>query len=341
MPTSDSYLDKAADIRTLRRLHQNGLLSDTAYAHATALLRPPSAWYAWARRMLLFVGSGLVLAGVVFFFAYNWSAMERLFKFALIEAGILACVIGCHARRRTQLSGKVLLLSASVLVGVFLAVYGQTYQTGADAFELFAGWAVLIFGWVVISEFGGLWLLWLVLVNAGAILYWRQVAHPCYSTRYEYLCLALAALNGSALTLFEVARRQAIGWLSGKWLRNVLLAASLAALSFPALGLILGSSRNETISLVAASLWALAAAGVSALYRFRLREMVPIALAVASASLVLLAGAWKVLIETSRLSLEGPLLLFAFFILAVVTGAVIILRRTASAMSEEAKGGGV
>ena len=35
--------------------------------------------------------------------------------------------------------GQVLLIAASVLTGVLLAVIGQVYQTGADVFELFVG----------------------------------------------------------------------------------------------------------------------------------------------------------------------------------------------------------
>ncbi len=40
---------------------------------------------------------------------------------------------------------------------ILLAVYGQTYQTGADPYELFFGWAILIIGWVAISRFAPLW----------------------------------------------------------------------------------------------------------------------------------------------------------------------------------------
>ena len=106
--------------------------------------------------MLLLFGSALVLAGIIFFFAYNWAAMGKFLKFGLIEAGIIVCIVASHLRGRTDLSGKVLLLSGAVLVGVLLAVYGQIYQTGADAYGLFICWAVLIFGWVIISEFAAL-----------------------------------------------------------------------------------------------------------------------------------------------------------------------------------------
>ena len=48
--------------------------------------------------------------------------------------------------------GQVLLIAGSVLTGVLLAVIGQAYQTGADVFELFVAWAVLILPWVFVSR---------------------------------------------------------------------------------------------------------------------------------------------------------------------------------------------
>jgi uncharacterized membrane protein len=89
---TESHLDKKASNRTLRRLYQHGLLTDKAFAVASTMLRPRSAWLAWARKILLLFGSAQVLAGVIFFFAYNWAAMGRYLKFALIEAGIVACI---------------------------------------------------------------------------------------------------------------------------------------------------------------------------------------------------------------------------------------------------------
>ncbi|MCP4622686.1 MAG: DUF2157 domain-containing protein, partial [bacterium] len=147
-------------MKTIRALHREGLLSDEAFTVARVVLRPGSNWLSWARRMLLFLGGALVLAGVIFFFAYNWASMGRLLKLGLIQAGIFACIIVSRSRGRGSLGGKMLLLSGSVLVGVLLAVYGQIYQTGADAFELFVGWGVLISVWVIFSEFAALWMVW-------------------------------------------------------------------------------------------------------------------------------------------------------------------------------------
>ncbi len=166
--------------------------------------------------MLLFLGSALVLTGVIFFFAYNWASMGRFLKLGVIEGGMIACIIASRRRGSGELEGKVLLLSGSVLVGVLLAVYGQVYQTGADAFELFVGWGALISGWVIVSEFAALWIVWLVVLNTGTILYWLQVGDPAHSIPYEWLCLGLAALDGGALALREAGAERRLAWLKGR-----------------------------------------------------------------------------------------------------------------------------
>ena len=113
-------MDNQINIKILHKLHRKGLINKEAYISANALLRPTSEWFTWAKNMLLLVGSVLVLAGIIFFFAYNWADMGKFFKLGLIETGIITCIIGSLYKKDT-LSGKVLLLSASILVGVFLA----------------------------------------------------------------------------------------------------------------------------------------------------------------------------------------------------------------------------
>ncbi len=332
----DSELNRKVNIGIVRKLYRDGLLSDDAFIAASAVLRPISSWFSWARLMLLFFGSALILAGIIFFFAYNWSAMGRFLKFGLIEAGIIGCIVASHLRGRTRLSGKVLMLIASVLVGVLLAVYGQTYQTGADAFELFIGWAVLILGWVIISEFAALWLLWLILLNTGALLYLDQVGHPAHIIRFEFLFLTLALLNGVSLILREVGVRKGFQWLSGRWLRGILLSASLVALSFPTIILILGH-RDVGVSALSAVAWIIATVGGYVCYRFKLRDMLPLALIVTNACVVLLTLIGKILFENTSFFEQGIFLLFALIILAVVSGATFWLRKTAAAMAGEMK----
>ena len=45
---NDSILDTPVDIKTVRRLHQDGCLTDEAFHAALKVVRPPSVWFAWA-----------------------------------------------------------------------------------------------------------------------------------------------------------------------------------------------------------------------------------------------------------------------------------------------------
>lgn len=327
-------MDKKANIRIILRLYRDGLLSERAFEAASSMLSLRSAWVTWARQNLLFFGSALVLAGVIFFFAYNWAGMGRFLKFVLIEAGILACLIGTSLRGLSRLGGKVLLLSTSVLVGVFLAVYGQTYQTGADAFELFIGWAVLVIGWVLISEFSALWMVWLILLNTGAVLYWKQVGHPSHAIPYGLFCLAIACLDSAALTLYEIGASQGLQWLKGKWFRSILLSGILVALSIPTAHMILDPEVIEKATVFAAGAWGVAAVCGYACYRFKLHDMIPIAIIVSNVCLILLILIGKGLFHKAGGGEAGLFLLFSLIILAVVSGAVLLLRSTASKMAK-------
>ena len=61
-------------------------------------------WRSFLDRLLLFGGTVLVAAGVIFFLAFNWNDLGRMFKFALVEALIVAALLGSYlpARRATR-----------------------------------------------------------------------------------------------------------------------------------------------------------------------------------------------------------------------------------------------
>ena len=173
---ANSILNREADRATIDTLYADGFLNKSAYASALSHIDKQREWWTWINRCLLFAGAASALAGIVFFFAYNWSRLPAMGKFSLVEIGLIACLIGAWKVGLDKIGGQVLLLAASIFVGVFLAVFGQVYQTGADSYQLFVGWAVLILGWVLLGRFGALWIVWLALVNTGLILYFTQVA---------------------------------------------------------------------------------------------------------------------------------------------------------------------
>src|SRR5262245_43202671 len=98
-------------------------------------------WRDFLDRLLLWSGAVALAAAVVFFVAHNWNDLGKYAKFGLVELLILAAVVGYWRLGPDRAAGKASLLVASILLGALLALFGQTYQTGADTWELFANWA--------------------------------------------------------------------------------------------------------------------------------------------------------------------------------------------------------
>ena len=163
--------------RTIEQLLQQDILPlKNAEAAATHLEVYPSkrTWLDFFNKALLIIGAVALVLSLVFFIAYNWQSLGKIGKFALVEGALaitIALYVSLSFRRQFQLIRQLLLLIASIITGSLLALFGQIYQTGADTWQLFFAWAILITPWVVIARFPALWLLWLGLINAFLLLY--------------------------------------------------------------------------------------------------------------------------------------------------------------------------
>ncbi|MCB1744986.1 MAG: DUF2157 domain-containing protein [Gammaproteobacteria bacterium] len=238
------------ELADLAPLSRAGVLPPSRYTQAAYLCRDWTFWSRWATHALLALALAHLLAGIVFFFAYNWRDLSAVVKFTLLESAVIASVGAAAWARLDSLAGQALLIAASVLVGVLLAVVGQVYQTGADAYELFSWWALLVTPWVLISRCAPHWLIWLVLVHTGFALYGEQVLIPLQAmTRAQLSMLhGLATLGVLAVREFAVAR--GCGWLAPHWTRLTLLFAALSMLLVPAAGYLLESHAQILPALV-------------------------------------------------------------------------------------------
>jgi uncharacterized membrane protein len=146
--------------------------ADVPRALAIAAAEPgPAEWRVFLRALLLWGGVLLTAAGVIFFFAYNIRDFSRLGKLGAAEALLaLACAVAVWRGPETGL-GRAALSASCLFTGALLALFGQTYQTGADSFALFVAWAALILPWVWLGRFGPLWMLWIVLIDAAIVTY--------------------------------------------------------------------------------------------------------------------------------------------------------------------------
>ncbi|MEN6669557.1 DUF2157 domain-containing protein [Psychrobacter sp. B38] len=208
--------------RTIEHLMKQGILPIThADAAATHLGVYPSkrTWLTFFDKALLIIGAVALVLSLVFFVAYNWQTLGKMGKFALVESALVmtialyvALFFGRRFRQRFRLIRQLLLLIASIITGSLLALFGQVYQTGADTWQLFFVWALLITPWVVIAYFPALWLLWLGLINASLLSYFEVIGLPFLKNDFQELCqiTVLALVNLVALygwlTIFEHKR---------------------------------------------------------------------------------------------------------------------------------------
>lgn len=166
-------------------------------------------WLSFFDKALLIIGVIALALSLVFFIAYNWQDLGKMGKFALIEGALvitIALYVALSFRQRFTFIRQLLLLIASIITGSLLALFGQVYQTGADTWQLFFGWAVLISPWVLIARFPALWLLWLGLINAFLLLYLDIIDLSLINDSYQNIIRAttLALFNLIALNLWLI-----------------------------------------------------------------------------------------------------------------------------------------
>jgi uncharacterized membrane protein len=133
----------------------------------------PSQWKHFLDQLMLWMGALFCGAALIFFFAYNWDAMGKYAQFAIAEVAIITSILFYFKLEKHSMASKACLLFASLCVGALLALVGQTYQTGADTYELFTAWAIAIVAWVFIARLAALWLFWILLINVAVSLYFK------------------------------------------------------------------------------------------------------------------------------------------------------------------------
>jgi uncharacterized membrane protein len=189
---------------------------------ASGALPDRSDWRHFMDRLLLWSGTVLLTAGIIFFFAYNWKQIGNFARFGLVELLIAAAVGGCMWFGTERPVGKASLFGVSLLAGALLALFGQTYQTGADTFELFITWALVILPWTIVGRLPALWILLIGLVNIAITFYFRAFSgfFGLLFTLDKQLWLLLA-FNSAALVLWELFSRYFV-WLRQRWATRLL-----------------------------------------------------------------------------------------------------------------------
>jgi uncharacterized membrane protein len=241
-------------------------------------------WRRFVDQFLLWLGTVLIATGVAFFIAHNWDALGRFAKLGLVEAA-LAVALGAVAWLGLERpTGKAALLGAAVLTGALLAFVGQTYQTGADTFELFAAWGLAILPWALLGRLPALWLLWLVIANLAVTLYYTTF-HGLFGILFgpERLLWVLFAFNTLALVVWEALAHLGVDWLAARWAPRLLAAGSGGLVTALAIWGIVDPGQTKGWGVPAWLLWLGAAYLV---YRRTWRDVFVLAVGVSSVVVV-------------------------------------------------------
>ncbi|MBQ5452956.1 MAG: DUF2157 domain-containing protein, partial [Bacteroidales bacterium] len=172
------------------------------------LISPPkladaAAWTRFIQIVPLVIGAGLLLAGVVFFFAFNWDEIHRFTKMGIAAGLILALFVAIIYIPMRELVRNVAMFALCTLVGVFWAIFGQVYQTEADSPAFFLTWALCIVVWVYVADFYPLWLFFVALLTMGVVPHFIVLRHLlfCWSEDWG---LTFTMLYGAGVLAFFI-----------------------------------------------------------------------------------------------------------------------------------------
>lgn len=226
------------------------------------------SWERFLRIFFLSLGIGFVTSGVIFFFAYNWDLLHKFTKLAIIQTAIVSLVLVVVFKRMNSLVKDVLLMSASMLVGVLFAVFGQIYQTGANAYDFFLGWMLSVSLWVVFSKFSVHWLLYYLLVNTTLFTYHSQTFHDSQALDLE--AISLYFLNILFWFVFAFGNRLRLANFP-TWFAKLTMAVALAVGTLYVCGEIIAWRNRQVTELIAMIVLLLITYGLLLRYAFQKR----------------------------------------------------------------------
>lgn len=262
------------------------------------------AWRQFLARSTLWLGVLLLGSAAICWVAANWQDMTKIQRFAgtqglLALSALAAAWAGLRLRGtpgvRRSIPGALLAL-AGILLGALLALLGQTYQTGADTWELFAWWAVLLLPWALVASSQAVWLLWVLVSNVALALWlgerafnwWLLLGGP------QVASLIVAAWNLILLLGWELAARR---WRASTLIGPRLLAALVIGVLVTAL--MFGDFIMRGLGATNGLAWLAVTLGLGFYYQRGRRDLIILAMLAAGVICVSLrmVGEWLLRLE--------------------------------------------
>lgn len=266
--------------------------------------RSAHEWKQFIEQLLLWAGTLALSCGVIFFIAANWQDIGRFAKFAIVEAMLALSVFAYWRYRDNNLIANGALISSMFSIGGLMALFGQTYQTGADPWQLFFNWALLSTPLVLISRFAPIWFIWLGLLNLALALFL-----DLYYSGTQPINIIWAA-SFISLVSWNIASRR-FTFLNKTWGIGMLAIYSAYLATFSAADAIFSNiffNTDSTLQFVAWFAWLSAIA-----YFFYIKERQISVLACTCVSVIFVIN--MLILEAFNNNFDGLM----FFVCAIVT----------------------
>ncbi len=244
-----------------------------------------SSWRSFIDQLLLWVGALAIALSVVFFIAYNWSELGKFTKFAGVELLLVLGIVAYWKLGNNNMLAKIALLLSSIFLGVLLALIGQTYQTGADPWQLFFYWSLMMLPWALIGRFAAIWLVWVFLINLSSYLYFDTFGSIFWirlNSDINFLWISFA-VNTVILICWEALSGYCV-WLNERWASRIIAVASGTAITWIMIDIVLDHGGFVVIPSL---LWLAWLIMFTALYLFKVKDLFMLSGSFLSGSIVI------------------------------------------------------
>src|SRR5262245_42334692 len=292
----------------------------------------------------LLVAAGLIGFCLILYVAANWDDLGRFGRFWLVGAVIAIGALAALVRPSLQTPGLLLAFAGA---GGMLALIGQTYQTGADPWSMFALWAGLTLPWVLAARSDALWTAWVIVVMT-AIVLWQQTHRPFWFTLTDeernahvlaihwWLIVAwVLSLGLSTLMSSWTIPDRALG--VRRWAFRVALVLTLTLIATDTMSAILASPRVR----LGSYLVGLACLGgvALALVRMARPDMLLLAATALAIDTALIAAIGRLILPSGKEAVL-PFLLLGIIAALIVAGSMMLPIRTfANSPAEDGESG--
>ncbi len=200
---------------------------------AAGLADEPANLAVWLPRGVAILAAALGGLGIVMWIAANWQSMGRMGHFALLQGLVLTTGLG--AAFSTQARAPLGLL-AVLSIGALFAYFGQTYQTGADPWQLFAWWAALALPLCLGVRSDVLWTPWALVVMTAIALWLHTYSGHRWQVEPEQLKVHLLAWSATFIVVGALGSHFQRLTGAGTWSFRTAATLAVVAVTLTALG---------------------------------------------------------------------------------------------------------